>query len=46
MFDPSQIPHSFVEIDHEIFAMVINFLLLIQEEYLAVSGKRMCTSIG
>ena len=35
--------HSFVEIDHEIFSMVILFLPLIQEGQLSVSGKRMCT---
>ena len=36
--------HSFVEIDHEIFSMVILSLPLIQEEgQLSVSGERMCT---
>ena len=35
--------HSFVEIDHDIFSMVILSLLLIQEGQLLVSGKRMCT---
>ena len=35
--------HSFMEIDHEIFSMVILSLLLIQEGQLSVSGKRMCT---
>ena len=35
--------HSFVEIDHEIFSMVILSLLLIQEGQLSVSGERMCT---
>ena len=35
--------HSFVEIDHEIFSMVIFYLLLIQEGQLSVSGERMCT---
>ena len=35
--------HSFVEIDREIFSMVILSLLLIQEGQLSVSGKRMCT---
>ena len=35
--------HSFVEIDHEIFSMVILFLQLIQEGQLSVSGERMCT---
>ena len=35
--------HSFMEIDHEIFSMVILSLPLIQEGQLSVSGKRMCT---
>ena len=35
--------YSFVEIDHEIFSMVILSLPLIQEGQLSVSGKRMCT---
>ena len=35
--------YSFVEIDHEIFSMVILFLPLIQEGRLSVSGERMCT---
>ena len=35
--------HSFMEIDHEIFATVILSVLLIQEGQLSVSGKRMCT---
>ena len=35
--------HSFVEIDHEIFSMVILSFPLIQEGQLSVSGKRMCT---
>ena len=35
--------HSFVEIDREIFSMVILYLTLIQEGQLSVSGKRMCT---
>ena len=34
---------SFVEIDHEIFSVVILSLPLIQEGQLSVSGKRMCT---
>ena len=34
--------HSFVEIDHEIFSMVILSLLLFQEGQLSVSGERMC----
>ena len=35
--------HSFVEIDHEMFSMVILSLPLIQEGQLSVSGERMCT---
>ena len=35
--------HSFVQIDREIFSMVILSLLLIQEGRLSVSGERMCT---
>ena len=35
--------HSSVEIDREIFSMVILSLPLIQEGQLSVSGKRMCT---
>ena len=35
--------HSFVEIDHEIFSMVILSLPLIQEGQLSVSVERMCT---
>ena len=35
--------HSFMEIDHEIFSMVILSLPLIQEGQLTVSGQRMCT---
>ena len=35
--------YSFVEIDHEIFSMVILFLPLIQEGQLSVSGERICT---
>ena len=35
--------HSFFEIDHEIFSMVILSLPLIQEGQLSVSGERMCT---
>ena len=35
--------HSFMEIDHEIFSMVILSLPLIQEGWLSVSGERMCT---
>ena len=33
----------YVEIDHEIFSMVILSLPLIQEGQLSVSGERMCT---
>ena len=32
-----------LEIDHEIFSMVILSLPLIQEGQLSVSGERMCT---
>ena len=35
--------HSFVEIDHEMFSMVILSLQLIQEGQLSVSGERMST---
>ena len=35
--------HFFVEIDHEVFSMVILSLLLIKEGHLSVSGKRICT---
>ena len=43
-FNPRQgWQHSFVEINHEIFSMVVLSLLLIQEGQLSVSGKRMCT---
>ena len=35
--------HSFMEIDHEIFSMVILSLPLIQEGQLSVSGERMCS---
>ena len=38
--------HSFVDIDHERFSMVILPLLLIQEGQLSVSGKRMCTILA
>ena len=37
--------HSFVEIDHEMFSMVILSLPLIQEGQLSVSGKRMRTKL-
>ena len=37
--------HSFVEIDREIFSMVILSLLLIQEGQLSVTGERMCTTL-
>ena len=36
----------FLEINHEIFSLVILSLLLIQEEHLSVSGKRMCTILA
>ena len=32
-----------MEVDHEIFSMVILFLPLIQEGQLSVYGERMCT---
>ena len=35
--------HSFMEIDNEIFSMVIFSIPLIQEGQLSVSGDRMCT---
>ena len=35
---PSSLHYSFMEIDHEIFSMVIRSLLLIQEGHLSVSG--------
>ena len=35
--------HSFLQIDREIFSMVILSLHLIQEGQLSVSGERMCT---
>ena len=35
--------HSFVEIDNEIFSMVILYLPLFQERQVSVSGERMCT---
>ena len=38
--------HPFVEIDHEIFSMIILSIPLIQEGQLSVSGKRMCTNTG
>ena len=45
-FNPCHGPqHSFVEIDHEIFSMVILSLPLIQEGQLSVSGERMCTNL-
>ena len=45
-FNPRQgRQHSFVEIDHEIFSMVILSLPLIQEGQLSVSGERMCTIV-
>ena len=41
--DPPGQQHSFAEIDHEIFSMVIFSLLLIEERQLSISGKIMCT---
>ena len=35
--------HSFLDIDHEMFSMVILSLLLIQEGQLSVSDETMCT---
>ena len=46
-FDPRRVwQHSFVEIDHEIFSIVILYPPLIQDGQLSVSGERMCTCIG
>ena len=43
-FNPRQgQQHSSMEVDHEIFSMVILSLQLIQEGQLSVSGERMCT---
>ena len=39
------VQHSFMEIDHEIFFVVILSLPLIQEGQLSVSGERMCTKL-
>ena len=39
---PAGRQHSFMEIDHEIFCMVIFSIPLIQEGQLSVSGERMC----
>ena len=36
-------PHTFAEIDHEIFATVIFFRPLIQEGLLSFTGESMCT---
>ena len=36
---------SLVEIDHEIFFMVILSLLLIQKGQLSISGERMCAML-
>ena len=38
--------HFFVEVDLEIFSMVILSLPLIQEGQLSVSGERMCTILA
>ena len=41
-WDPHQgRQHSFMEIDHEIFSIVILSLPLVQEEQLSVSGEKM-----
>ena len=40
---PAKLAMFFLEIDHEIFSMVILSLSLIQEGQLSVSGGRMCT---
>ena len=46
-FDPCWVrQHSFLEIDHEIFSMVLLFLPLILEGQLSVSCERMCVSSG
>ena len=46
-FHPSRVQqHSFMEIDHEMFSIVILSLLLIQEGPLSVFRKSMCTSTG
>ena len=37
---------SLEETNHEIFSMVILFLLLSHEGQLSVSAERLCTSIG
>ena len=37
---------TFMEINHEIFSMIILSLLLIQERQLSFSGQRRCTSTG
>ena len=36
-------PHTFVEIDHEIFSVIILLLPLIQEGLLSVTSESMCT---
>ena len=38
--------HSFVEIGHEIYSIVILSIQLIQEGQLSVSGESMSTSTG
>ena len=42
---PAQ-PHTFVEVDHEIFSTAILHLLLIQEELLSVTCESMCREYG
>ena len=39
---PAQ-PHTFVEVDHEIFSMVFPLFLLIQEGLVSVTSESMCT---
>ena len=42
-FDSPVWHHSFLEIDHKIFSMVILSLLLIQEGKLSVTCEEICT---
>ena len=45
MFDPYLVqPHSFMEIDHELFSTIILFHQLFQEGHYSFSGKRMCAN--
>ena len=43
---PPGLQHSFMEISHEIFSIVIPSHLLIKEGQLSVFGERMCTNTG